>query len=346
VGVTNLTYSVALTRRDAGNAINGYVLQPDGTPASDAEVALCTSEKGVSLGRGKFVSADQSLVVTTDAQGHFSFEPDGKAQAVMAVGPQGFVRSSLGGGDGALTLQLQPWARIQGVLLVKRGSAANQQILLSAPTGTPFPGLSLDMGAYSTKTDDQGRFVLEPAPPGEFDLFHVPGLEVAFRCQTPVRIQPGATLQVRMGGTGASVTGRLLLTDASQRIDWPKQLQFATLRTKLPPLSIPAGLSDEPVAQWQAKYWQSPEGKARARSMRGYPVDIAADGSFTTDGVLPGTYELSGQLYDSAIDPSQPDGFRRAKVIGFLRQDVLVPDSDGNPNPVDIDLGGVTVGGR
>ena len=37
--------------------------------------------------------------------------------------------------------------------------------------------------------------------------------------------------------------------------------------------------------KWQAEFWQSEEGRARARATRSFPLNIQADGSFTIEDV-------------------------------------------------------------
>ncbi len=199
---TNATCNLALQKQDLLTAIQGVVFLPDGTPAAGAQVALCTSEKGVILGRKKFLDHGERLVVLTDKDGHFLFPAEPNPHSVAAVHDTGFGQARLDGTNRVLSLQLQPWGRIEGYLRLRNEKNSGQQIALfkqplSGPLG--WQGVSLDTGVYSTKTDTLGNFVFDLAPPGEFDLYLVPGMGIPFRCQTPVEVPAGTTLQVQMG---------------------------------------------------------------------------------------------------------------------------------------------------
>ena len=136
------------------------------------------------------------------------------------------------------------------------------------------------------------------------------------------------------------VTGRLVLSDPSHKVDWAKQVRLSNIGTKVPPLPVPAGLSGDARRQWVAAYWQSPEGKARTQAMRSYPLEVAPDGSFTAEDVAPGAYEVRVQLHDLATDPNNPAS---GKIIGFGRQDIVVPEGSGDISTQTFEAGSVMV---
>ncbi|MGO9204204.1 MAG: sigma-70 family RNA polymerase sigma factor [Limisphaerales bacterium] len=330
-GATNMTCDFELKRHIPEEAVEGVVLLPDGNAAAGAEVAL-RCEHPVVLGKAGLVNPDDSTATHAGADGHFSFKAGLAARAVVAVHQQGFASLPITPTNHSVSMQLQPWGRIEGVLRLATQPNSGQPISLSAalgPGGEETVGLSL--GAYTTETDEQGNFVFDQAPPGQFNLYlakPVPSSHV-----TPVQIQPGATTVVQIGGTGAILSGRLALSKPGQVIDWSKQLIFPTLQTKLP---IPAGLSPPAQAEWHRKYSESEEGRAA----RNYPLDVRADGAFTVEDVPPGDYELSGQLSDAAVDlPRRFVGH----IIGSFQQDVTVPQPADGQSTGKIDLGAVTV---
>ncbi|MGO8679236.1 MAG: sigma-70 family RNA polymerase sigma factor [Limisphaerales bacterium] len=337
-GATNITCDFELKRNMPEDAIEGVVLLPDGSAASGAQVALC-GEHAVEMGKARFMNRDSSATTQTDAEGHFSFKAGLAARAVAAVAQQGFAMVSVTPTNHSVSIQLQPWGRIEGTLRLMTQPNSGQPILLSAP---PSPGLeetlSLSLGAYTTKTDEGGNFVFEQAPPGQFDLY-VAKLNVPYHHKTPVQIQPGATTVVQIGGAGDVLSGRLVFSGPGQAIDWSRRLLIPMLQTKLP---CPPGLTGLAQAQWYANYSKTEEGRARIRAVCSYPLDVRTDGTFTVEGVPPGDYELSGQLSDSAVDLSRGV---LGHTIGSFKQDVTVPQTAGRHSTGAIDLGTIPVQG-
>ena len=142
--------------------------------------------------------------------------------------------------------------------------------------------------------------------------------------QTPVQIPPGATITVQIGGTGDIISGRLVLSNSSQTIDWSKRLLIPMLQTRLP---YPAGITGLPRAKWFQTYQKTEEGRARIQNVCNYPLDVRADGTFTVEGVPPGDYELSGQLSDTTIHLSQ--GILGHSIGSFRQAVTVLQPADG-----------------
>ncbi len=332
----NMTCDFELKRNLPTNAIEGVVLLPDGNAATGVQVALC-GEHPVEMGRARFLSSRDGVTTRTDADGHFSFKAGLAARAVAAVHQEGFGTTSVTPTNHSVSIRLQPWGRIQGVLRLTTQPNSGQPIYLSAPPGPGFEEtLILSLGAYTTKTDEQGNFVFDQAPPGQFNLY-LAKLNVPYNHRTPVQIQPGATTIVQIGGTGDILSGRLVLSSPGQTINWSKQLVVPMLQTRLP---LPAGLSGLARAEWYGKYSKSEAGRARIRAVCTYPLDVKADGAFTVEDVPPGDYELSGQLNDAAVDLSRGV---LGHTIGSFKQDVTVPEPADGQSAENIDLGVIPV---
>ena len=181
-----------------------------------------------------------------------------------------------------------------------------------------------DINAFSAKTDERGNFVFEKVPPGDFDLFHVPSMGIPFVHQTPVHVEPGAALRAQIGGSGITLVGRLKTSDSALAVDWKRQINFATLSVKLPPLPVLSGLMAEQVQEWQINFNNSDEGRARARASRGYPLEVQVDGTFSVEDVPPGTYELNVFL----LVPHDPRDFTTGQHLGSAKRDVVVAESN------------------
>src|SRR5581483_3278034 len=141
--------------------------------------------------------------------------------------------------------------------------------------------------------------------------------------------------------------GQFVLADASRTVDWSKQISRALIRTKLPPFPRPPQrlMKIADAKKWEADFWQSEPGRARAlamKSMRSFPLSIQTDGSFTIEDVSPGAYQLSAALFDAPFDHGTrpvPSG----KPLASIQQDVVVPDSADNQSADTLDIGDVVV---
>jgi hypothetical protein len=340
----SVAYDFKLKKLDSQSTVQGVVLLPDGSPAAGAQVALCTAEKGIQLGRAKFLDRRYSIVVDTDPAGHFAFPFDPAPKLVAAVHPQGFGRVQLNATNRNVSIVLQPWGRIEGTLKLRDGKNAGRQINLSA-ISNPYSrqGISLDFGTFSAKTDEHGNFTFDQVPPGDFNLDLFIGFGIPFSHQTPVEVLAGETQKVQIGGTGRMVSGRFVFSDANRAIDWPKQAWYAHIATKLPPLPVPAGLKPAERQKWQEEYYQSAEGQARTRASRSYSLTLESDGSFTAEDVPPGSYELNAMFMSSPVDHTAIGAGTHNTTLGTLRQDVVVPDPTSNQSEAPVDLGTVTI---
>jgi hypothetical protein len=252
---------------------------------------------------------------------------------VVAVHREGVGSVLLVPTNRSISIRLQPWGRIEGTLRLRTRPNAGQEIMyFDSRKFDPEQPFSPSPGEYTTKTDAQGNFVFAQAPPGRFSLC----LSNAGH-QTPVDIQSGATTVAQIGGTGCVLSGRLVLSNSDQPLDWSKRLLNPGLQTRLP---VPQGLSPSARSEWMRQYTQTEEGRARVRDWISYPLDVQTDGAFSVEDVPPGDYELTGQLSDAAIDPT---GRVKATVIGSFRQDVTVPQPSSAASGDSIDVGAIPV---
>ncbi|NQT15115.1 MAG: carboxypeptidase regulatory-like domain-containing protein, partial [Planctomycetes bacterium] len=96
------TFNVELEK---GQTITGVVLSPDGKPLADADVALCTSSRGLYLRNGRPGLDQLPLLARTGPHGRFSFTPQREPYALVAVHEQGFAQAEDEQGMKELTLQ-------------------------------------------------------------------------------------------------------------------------------------------------------------------------------------------------------------------------------------------------
>jgi len=330
---TDQTFDAELSKLGPEGSVRGIVLLADGRPASGAEVALCTLERGITLSGGTFQNRREAIVVDADEAGGFSFVPDPDAHTVVAAHELGFGRAQLAGANQLLEIHLQPWGRVEGRLQLRGDSNAGREVTLYDGSVSFYRGpIAL---SYYAKTDDKGNFVFEKVPPGDFDLFYVAGLGIPFSQETPVEIKPGGTTRVQMISTGRKLVGRFVAPDAEQTIDWPKQILFANLGTKPEPLLWPKGLTAREVEKWNVEFWQSKEGRARIRALRGHSPKVKADGSFSIEDVPPGTYQFTATLEASSSG--------KPRSLGSVIHEAVVPEAGDDQSADPLDLGTLTM---
>lgn len=330
-------WNAELKRPDPKQVVVGTVIFPDGTPATGAQVALCNSGNGVIVGRGKFSTYGDSGIKTADENGRFEFSVAQNKGLVAIIHPRGFATLDLTHAARPLAIQLQPWGRIEGSLRLRGETNARQDIVLMSAQNVA--GIHFDLGAFTTKTDESGNFVFDQAPPGAANLFVSLGVGIPFSHETAIVVAAGATIQAQIGGTGAAIKGKFVLSDPTRRIDWSKQVSSAIIFTKLPPVSPPENLRGEQRAQWLREYNSSAEGVARMRNSHSFPLNISADGSFSVVDVPPGEYSLNALFTKDPVDRSIYAG-RPTPILGSARRDLTITDL---PDAKEVDLGTLTV---
>src|ERR1017187_9940649 len=130
-------------------------------------------------------------------------------------------------------VQLQPWGRIEGRVVLSGNPAPNQQVFISSGLSayrSVRDGLDAPSGFISTDAD--GRFMCDLVPPGDVTLYLTQGAGQSFSHQTVAEVRAGETVQVQIGGRGRLVMGRLVTSDGS-KVDWNAQLIAGCLATNL-----------------------------------------------------------------------------------------------------------------
>jgi hypothetical protein len=303
-----------------GSGPKGVVQLPEGGPAVGAEVTLKSNGNYVELGQRKLNRSggeQDSRVVKTDAAGRFALPPEAEATALIAVHPQGFAEIPIDKFVPSQPVTLQPWGRVEGLLTVGDHPGTNELVALtasSAPGPNPF---QLAFDDFQKRTDDQGRFTIESAPPGIRAVVRlIPQGTRSWRHAYPVSVdvKPGTTTTVTLGGSGYTVLGKATVSPTRVGVNWSNGNH--SLRTPRP--MPPSGLKTPEEFQ---KWSELPEVKAQLGNMRNYPVVFAEDGSFRIDEVPGGRYVLDLNLHE---------GEARGPFVGppvaTLQHEVTVPE--------------------
>ena len=308
----------ALRRASATNSIRGIVQQPDGSPAAGVEVALCTAQVGVMLAGTAFEPAafgnlGQSEKYAyrrrTDEQGTFIFEPRPGAHTVVAVGPAGVGRERCFDSSNPIAIQLQPWGRIEGTVRTRDGRWAGRKLRFRR-LGNLTSWMTVFHQSDQVESDAAGKFTWETVPPGDGRVVIEDDDGTAPILSEAVQVNPGATVQVQVGGVGRLVAGRLIAPPEIEIRSWSNQVTSAQLKNDWDPYPLPRTLTGNAVERWKLEFEESDAGRAWLRQSRSYDFKVEPDGSFVIPEVLPGKYRLSISVVQGSLG-SGPDRARR-----------------------------------
>jgi beta-lactamase regulating signal transducer with metallopeptidase domain/uncharacterized GH25 family protein len=338
-----------------GEQVKGVVLRPDGQPAANAEVALQLTQGpfNLSLGRGVFVSSglrDKGLIVNAGADGSFDLPLYQKAVAVVAVSDEGFAQISLEEFKASPRIQLEKFGRIEGTLRVGRHLGTNETVNVSPEMprrvrpAVRQPGdtnampvmlqpLMYDWHAFSKRTDENGKFVIESVPPGSRSLWRRIPQGAGSWTQSQlgvVEVKPGETVVTNLGGTGRTVTGKLQFND-DLKVDFKQGMGVITTPTS----QIFEKLWQFKTASERQAYLEQPEVQEAMANNRRFTVSLAADGSFKGEDILPGTYEFD-------FTPFSPQGGNSREWVRLLSgKTFTVPPTKDQDDDSTVEIGTV-----
>src|SRR5262249_15127788 len=323
-----LTFDILL-QPDPG--LVGKVLDPDGTPAEGASVAVCTSTNEVTVSGGKlrYGSHAQQLrqLVETARDGSSRVPGECDDWVLVFAHDSGYAEATAGEFAASSTVTLKTWGRVEGALVVDGKGVSNTTISVGAGRGDAQ--VVLHYSADAT-TDAVGQFAVERVTPvkqyvgprfrlgqNSYNLLWVSGHR---------QIEPGKTTHVSLPRTGRPVVGRIMLPPESGL----KRSELAiVVSVVLRPPSVSGGLDwVERSHQAYSQFMNSDVGKAFRRE--NVPVD--SDGSFRIEWLPETSYVLFVSAYEKT-DPAQTDP--RKSLASYSRR-VEVPPLDDGQTPVDL----------
>ena len=309
--------------------VAGLLRGTDGRPLSGMEVFLSTVSEKVAV---YSPSSPQVVSTITAGDGRFSFPSDPANRAVIAMGASGYGQATIAELIARHELNLQPWARVEGVLREGTTPQANQTIHLSR---TRFGSKSQEQ-AYrtihdtTTKTDAGGHYVFPRVAPGDAWIsWRKNGYDVQYRY---FDVKPGQELVADIGGRGQAVSGRAVLVDAAEPVKfygsvWPRTLH----QMRRPPnwAQLPPDEQDAVTAEWE----QTPD--AKIYNQERCPIDfrIAADGTFTVPDLTPGAYRVVVASWTGAPVKS--------RLISRGQEEIIVRDLPGGRSDDVLEMGDI-----
>lgn len=246
---------------------SGRVLDPQGNAAVDATVVYATNSSTGGIGiTMPHAAGFEYRSVKTDTEGRFtlpSIELDEKINecyAFVVIHANGFIRVeqeefektyNIAVNHDAPAVRLEPWAQIEGTLMIGSKPALDKHMDLSFIEEEFPPTLPRIGFHYFGQSDEKGRFVFRRVVPGRYRLAHAERIRLGNGMSTGysvysklVSAESGEKKVITLGGTGRAVVGRIettpelkkLLEQGNQRA----QISADVPRPKYDELEIPA----------------------------------------------------------------------------------------------------------
>jgi protocatechuate 3,4-dioxygenase beta subunit len=283
--------------------IAGLVRDQAGRPVAGASVMLATLVESVQLREEHY-----SHRVITDAAGRFRFPDSGEQYVIVAQGAAGFAEAAYPAGQhdaGALTLR--PWASVRGQLQEGGRPISGARVYAKPIRIDSIGAPTVDATLWAT-TDAQGNFTFEhiPSGPTQVTVFLGPWRDEGFRSgpSVPLDLAPGEHAEVRLGDSGATLTGKVTLAGKVPKgLECTYSLNYLVRREAgiRPPESI-ARMGFDARNGWRTTWTKSREGTAYLSTLHYWFVKLSPEGKFLVSGVPPGDYDLAIAVY------AKPDG--------------------------------------
>jgi len=328
-----------------GQGISGVVRAGDGKPAAGATVVLATPSQGAYIRNGAQVGRGECPTTTTDAEGRFALPPQTGAWALVVLHAAGYAAPAREAWEKSKDIQLVPWGRIEGKLMIGPKPGAGQTVVVNVQDSSAEgqPRLHHDIQATA---DRDGGFTFDRVPPGGVSVAHQVRVNESMRtCQAYVRekVESGKTLRVTIGGTGRAVVGQVILPPGVKSVDFARS-GHAVIRARdeMPDPPLPPNwesMDPQGRREWREKWLATPEGQAYAkaedeyhRNMKIYNLIVRPEGAFWMEDVPAGKYQLSIIAGKSAADPN-------AGLLGAVSRDFIIPEMPGGRSDEPLDLG-------
>ncbi len=313
--------------------LHGRVVLPDGTSAAGIEVGLGTVHLPIALEAGRLPRTGKFPRATTAVDGTFAIDSSAERSILIASGEAGYGSVILAPESMEIKtgkIVLQPWSKIAGhAILAGKPVPDHEVVYLPGSEYLRREGSGRNFftdSEYKANTDKEGRFVFERVPPGG-GVAYLPivtdlggGKTQRLRCwPLAFRFLPGATAEIKLGATGRTVVGKVVLDgNPKVHIDWTKN--------KPVQISLQPDPAEQPIF---------PPRKTGPPAFAIYATKLDADGRFRIEDVPLGRYRLILPV-TRPFDPNIQSEFTE---IGRATLSFGLPEPISNREKEPFDLG-------
>ena len=327
-----------------GSGVAGDVRLLDGSPLAGADVVLVTSSQPAFINNGQPPNRDGNRAVKSGADGRFAFPAQEPPYRIVVLHDRGFAEqaSDANSSSAVFNLTVRPWGRVEGSLRIGSRPAAGESLTLAYALQGDTPD-TRPWWSGEVVCDASGRFVFERVMPGEVSVsrkIQIRPMTTSSSHSVQVDVVAGETARMVIGGTGRPIIGKVTAAGAiADQVDWSYSLNW--LHRKQPQAEPPAGLDNDAKQKWHEAWRKSPAGKASRRAQRWYAVKLEPDGSFRTEDVEAGPYELFIRVNERPLDPYKVG--LGSNLLGSARRDVTVPEMPDGRSDHPLDLGTISL---
>jgi RNA polymerase sigma factor (sigma-70 family) len=314
-----------ITITPARPIISGTIKNPDGQPAGRAEILIGTPRQSVSV----YGRPPRNARTAADAIGKYSIEPPEGHFVLVVRNDAGYAEKSAKELATSPDIQLQPWGKIEGVVMAAGKPVPNVMVNMWAARGPEFSELDGVYHETSVRADGNGKFLFPRVAPGEIWLADKDANNNRSLRQSYVVVEPGKTAHAMIGGSGRAIVGKFIAPPTTQPIwtlrpgpyyydadlrPWPYD-RLATTR--------PAHQKGETLSRYrelEEAFGRTAEGQKFKSWMFGWGFVVQPDGSFRIDDVPPGTYSLTCNNMELLRELNHLDNWANA------RREITVPE--------------------
>jgi RNA polymerase sigma factor (sigma-70 family) len=197
-------------KMQAAAAITVTLLQPEGAPATNADIGFVAPGGHLTVVEGglrHFGRSNSREQTSTDDQGRFTLPPNEDGTWVVAAAPEGYAAATAAALTAEPTMRLLPWGRVEGTFVSGGKPAAGSSLSLSSSS-------PVTETTYAVEADENGHFTFPKVPPGNLTLS-----KKIWIGAHPGRLSGLAEVAIRPGETKTMAVGTYTVT---ARLCWPE----------------------------------------------------------------------------------------------------------------------------